>query len=152
MKFYIASGVENAKIVSELAAIMKADGHTHTYDWTQTLNHNNDDSELKALAYAEVKGVQDAEILIVILPGGRGTHTEIGIAIASEIPIVIYGSSPDAYIVNGQKNPFYYYKHITIHFGEFEQFINKLLSSLKYSLLLTKAFNSIFRKMAISQY
>jgi len=35
MKFYIASRLENADIVKRVAAVLKAAGHTHTYDWTE---------------------------------------------------------------------------------------------------------------------
>ena len=35
MRFYIASGLENAETVSKLAKVLTAAGHTHTYDWTK---------------------------------------------------------------------------------------------------------------------
>lgn len=81
MKFYIASSLDNATEVRMLAAALKAAGHTHTYDWT--VHGPVEWHKLPETAQAEVCGVLDADVLLVIAPGGRGTHTELGIGIAS---------------------------------------------------------------------
>lgn len=80
-KFYIASGLENAAQVSWLADRLKAVGWEHTYDWTAHGRVPHD--QRPETAELETKGVLEAEVVIVLLPGGRGTHTELGIAIGS---------------------------------------------------------------------
>ena len=42
---------------------------------------------------AELAAVRDADILIVLLPGGFGTHVEIGAALALGKPVILH--APD---------------------------------------------------------
>ena len=42
------------------------------------------------LAVAEITGIRHADVMIVILPGGRGTHVEIGAALAMGKPVIIH--------------------------------------------------------------
>jgi hypothetical protein len=88
MKFYIASSLENAQTVKSIADILKAHGHQHTYDWTV---HGSVDGiqRLSDVAYMELQGVINADVVVVILPGGRGTHTELRAALASHKQILI---------------------------------------------------------------
>ena len=147
MKFYIASGVENAKSVAELATLLIQNGHTHTYDWTKNLRHTNDEFELSIIAEKEVNGVKEAEILIVILPGGRGTHTEIGVALAEGIPVIIYAARSDAFVLNGQTNPFYYHRKVRMFSGgDFIQFKRRLIEEMHIESELIKACPSWFGK------
>ena len=84
--FYIASRLENVGRVRELKRILEAAGHVHTYDWT--VHGSVQDAGLDAIrevARREALGVLSADVVIVLLPGGRGTHTELGIAIADAI-------------------------------------------------------------------
>ncbi|MHC1695635.1 MAG: nucleoside 2-deoxyribosyltransferase [Eubacteriales bacterium] len=90
MKFYIASRLENAQTVKSVADILKAHGHQHTYDWTVHGSVCGKGKErLGEVAYKELQGVIEADVVIVILPGGRGTHTELGAALASHKQILI---------------------------------------------------------------
>lgn len=94
MKFYIASKLENAARVRELAEALKARGWRQTYDWTVHGSVRGDRERLKETACAEWGGVQDADIIIVLLPGGRGTHTEFGMALAMGKDIVLHSEDP----------------------------------------------------------
>jgi len=92
VKFYIASKLENAARVRELAEILKSWGWKHTYDWTE---HGRvlDREALQSVAAEEMAGIIRANIVIVLLPGERGTHTELGIALAMEKDIVIHSEN-----------------------------------------------------------
>ena len=80
--YYIASGLENAPKVRELKAILDAAGCEHTYDWTVHGSVQKEGAErIAAVAAAESRGVLEGLTIIVLLPGGRGTHTELGMAI-----------------------------------------------------------------------
>ena len=84
MKFYVASGVENAERVNAAAAVLAARGHTRTYDWTTHGSVSAAPQEKQRLvAEAEARAVQEAELVVLLLPGGRGTHAELGLSIAS---------------------------------------------------------------------
>lgn len=82
MKYYIASGLENAERVRELKKILDASGWEHTYDWTVHGSVQQDGPErLAEVADAETRGVIEADVVITLLPGGRGTHVELGMAV-----------------------------------------------------------------------
>ncbi len=87
MKFYIASKLGNYMQVRVLAGKLKAAGWVHTYDWTSDWTKQGSVKEtnkeiLISIAKKESEGVSDADIVIVLTPQGRGTHTEFGMAIA----------------------------------------------------------------------
>lgn len=92
MKFYIASRLENAEEVKRVANVLKAAGHEQTYDWTA---HGSVEDEgeprMAEVALAETNGVANADLVLVLLPGGRGTHTELGIAIGRGKAILLCG-------------------------------------------------------------
>jgi hypothetical protein len=46
---------------------------------------------LGQVADAEAKGLFTANVMIVLLPGGRGTHTELGMAVGQEMMCNYYG-------------------------------------------------------------
>lgn len=88
--FYIASALENIDRVRVLAAILRERGMKQTYDWTE---HGaiQDPRLLQRTAEAEVKGVFRADDLIVLLPGKRGTHVELGMGIAAGCRVLLVG-------------------------------------------------------------
>ena len=75
MKFYIASKLENAEQVSKVASVLKAAGHEHTYDWTKHGSVKGEgENRLREVMQNEFFGVRDADMVIILMPGGRGTH------------------------------------------------------------------------------
>ena len=84
MTFYVASGVKNAARVNQAAAVLSGNGHQRTYDWTK---HGDVSAEPYArkqeVAALEAQAVLDAELVVLLLPGGFGTHAELGLSIAS---------------------------------------------------------------------
>lgn len=84
MRFYIATGLENASRAKELSVVLSRNGHELTYDWMAQGDVRMQGKErLAEIAFNEVRAVRDAELVVALLPGGKGTHTEIGVAIAS---------------------------------------------------------------------
>lgn len=82
MRYYIASRLENAAQVRELKAELDKAGWEHTYDWTVHGSVQREGVDrIVEVAQLEAEGVLTADVIITLLPGGRGTHTEIGIAI-----------------------------------------------------------------------
>lgn len=89
MKFYIASKLENHAAVSALRAELVKLGHCVTYDWTvHGPVYRSGLARVAAVAVDEVRGVLDADFVVVLWPGGRGTHVELGMAIAAGKPTV----------------------------------------------------------------
>lgn len=54
MKFYIASGFENADTVKRVAAVLKSEGHKHTYDWTVHTNIEESDPQKDDLKLCQI--------------------------------------------------------------------------------------------------
>lgn len=96
MRYYIASGLENHAKVRELKAILDARGWEHTYDWTVHGSVQKDGAErIGEVAASEIEGVYMADVVITMLPGGRGTHVELGGAITLS----------DSYVRNPDEKP-----------------------------------------------
>lgn len=114
MKFYIASGLENAGQVAELRDILTSLGGQVTYDWT--LHGSVQDQgpdRIAEVAGLEAAGVIDADMVIVLLPGGRGTHVELGMAIGNLTPVLLHGPlvGPD-----GRECAFYRHPLVIDHY------------------------------------
>jgi hypothetical protein len=81
-RYYIASGLDNVEQVKRVKARLDAAGWEHTYDWTVHGSVQREGIDrLTEVASDESIGVFEADIFIGVLPGGRGTHTELGMAI-----------------------------------------------------------------------
>ena len=90
MIFYIATKLENHENHNRLRDYLLGLGHQISYDWT---NHGSvqGEGDARIAEVAAMQGVQDASVVIVLLPGGRGTHVELGAAWASSRRIFIHG-------------------------------------------------------------
>lgn len=89
MKFYVASSFKNKDRVRYVSEQLRNKGYIHTYDWTA----NERASSLKGLqeiGQKEKEAVMEADVLIVILPAGKGSHIEYGIALGLGKTIVLY--------------------------------------------------------------
>jgi nucleoside 2-deoxyribosyltransferase len=90
-RFYLATRKDRATEAATIVAGLKALGWERTFDWS-----NRQDDSIAGYcdtAVAELAAVRAADALLVLLPGGYGTHVEIGVALALDIPIIIH--APD---------------------------------------------------------
>lgn len=115
MKFYIASKLENVNDVRALKVLLESWGWTHSYDWTVHGSVQRAGCQvIRDVAAAEAQGVADADVVIVLLPGGRGTHVEIGMGIAAAKPVYIDSSDPGAdFGDDGRTCAFYHHPLVT---------------------------------------
>ncbi len=90
-KFYVATRKDRAGDASSIEEALKAHGWERTFVWTA--QDGADSEEHAKIAAAELDGVRKADVLIVLLPGGYGTHVEIGAALALGKPVIIH--APD---------------------------------------------------------
>lgn len=93
--FYIASGLSRAPEVRALAEALKRDHWIHTFDWTElpdlrALGESEGALARRDAANLEIRGVQQADVVFVLLPGGRGTYVELGAAIAGHKRIFVH--------------------------------------------------------------
>jgi nucleoside 2-deoxyribosyltransferase len=135
MNFYIASKLENAETVKAVANVLKAAGHIHTYDWTVHADETNESAErLAEIAELEVRGVRYADLLIVILPGGRGTHVELGMALRNDFSvtdIIICAESEHDFFQDGKMCPFYRLKSVTNVVGRMDNWLDEIFEKAR---------------------
>jgi len=128
MKFYIASRLENAEVVKRVAAVLTAAGHTQTYDWTEHGSVKGDgEVRLRQVAEAEKQGVKDADLVIVILPGGRGTHAELGMAAAAGKEIIICAENDEAFQADDRTCAFYWLYQVRQVVGPMDAWLAAIL-------------------------
>lgn len=92
LKFYVASSFKNKEQVKYVSHELTIKGFVHSYDWTK----NDRPTTLKALTEIgtkEKEAVMNSDVVIVLLPGGKGSHIELGMAIAAKKKVFLY--SPD---------------------------------------------------------
>ncbi len=113
-RFYIASKLENAAQVKQLAEELKSVGWEHTYDWTVHGSvQKESEKRLAEVAVNGIEGVIKADYTIALLPGGRGTHTELGAAIVGkgwneESKIIIWAESNEFFLQDEKTCSFYW--------------------------------------------
>jgi nucleoside 2-deoxyribosyltransferase len=95
-KFYLATKKDRAAQAEELLEALKSRGWERTFTWSGEDKAGAEEYPEQALA--ELAGVREADVLIVLLPGGYGTHVEIGAALALGKPIILH--APDEKTLN----------------------------------------------------
>lgn len=125
MKFYIASSLQNKEQVTYVIGKLKKEGFIHTYDWTKNENVSTLD-QLREIGQLEKEAVINSDIVIVLLPGGKGTHIELGIALGLEKKVYLY--SPTEEVNNVETtSTFYHVPQVEKYIGSVEQLIEKVV-------------------------
>lgn len=126
MKFYVASSFQNKEIVRAVSGKLTMLGWHHTYDWTQ--NERACSLEvLKRIGTLEKQAVADSDVVIVILPGGKGSHIELGMAIAWQKKTFLYSPNLEAMDMD-TTSTFYHLADIQICEGSIEELISTVFS------------------------
>ncbi|MBS5064661.1 MAG: nucleoside 2-deoxyribosyltransferase [Hungatella hathewayi] len=132
MKFYIASKLENHERVRKLSKLLKNSGWVQTYDWTsQDLGKDKDMETLRLIGENEYQGVMQADIVIVLTPQGRGTHTEFGMAIALNKIIYLCHDDDTYFKCDDNTSSFYWLPKVNHLVGDTEYIASELLRILK---------------------
>jgi nucleoside 2-deoxyribosyltransferase len=109
-KFYVASSFRNIVNVRYIARALENMGYVNTYDWT----HESIGSvstvtldDLRSIGQRERDAVIGADVIVILLPGGKGTHVELGIAIAQGKRTILH--SPEQVINNLESTSTFYH-------------------------------------------
>ncbi|RZT22744.1 MULTISPECIES: group-specific protein [Fictibacillus] len=107
MKFYIASSFKNKELVQKISIDIRSQlGWKLTYDWTQNERAESIET-LTEIGVKEFAGVLESDVVIVILPGGKGCHIEMGIALGSKKLLFLY--DPDRILNNLEDAAAFYF-------------------------------------------
>ena len=115
MQFYIATKLENHAEHNRLRDWLTERGHQITYDWTR---HGPVFSKglrvVREVAIAECRGVAQADVVIVLWPGGRGTHVELGVAIALGKWVILCSPLGEHHEATKETCAFYHHPNVTL--------------------------------------
>ena len=91
-RFYLATRIGRSAQAAPLLEALEAQGWVRTFAWT---GDEIDPDRHADIALKELAGVREADVVIVLLPGGRGTHVEIGAALALGKPVILHAPDRD---------------------------------------------------------
>lgn len=114
MRFYVATCLANAPAAQTLASILqdKIPGSFPTYRWWQHGAVWRDGlGRIRDVATKELDAVKNADVFVAILPGGRGTHVEIGAALALGIPVLLVKPVDGGPPWDGEEGTTAFYRH-----------------------------------------
>ena len=133
MKYYIATSTTNAASHRTVRDALKQFGHEITYDWTVHGSVRETSKErLQEVAHAEFEGILQADFVLVLLPGGKGTHAELGFSIASEKQVFVHSQDPLAFELGPQVCAFYHHRDVirlTCPIEDVSEQVHELLDS-----------------------
>ncbi|WP_411955079.1 group-specific protein [Alkalibacillus sp. S2W] len=90
-KFYVASSFKNKDAVRLVSNELINKGFVQTYDWTKNERASTFE-DLRDIGQKEKEAVMEADFIIVLLPAGKGSHIEFGIALGQGKRIYLYSS------------------------------------------------------------
>ena len=114
MKYYIATSLANVKAHHQVRDALQALGHEISYDWTSHGSVKSVSKErLREVAIRELEGISEVDFVLVLLPGGTGTHLELGFSIGSGKKIFLHSEDPALFELGPQTNAFYHHPDVT---------------------------------------
>lgn len=99
VKFYIGSGMKNCELVNYYAKILKRKGWNLTYNWVENINDDVSMEDMTSYAISESQGIVDSDVVIILLPAGRGAHIELGMALALNKKIFLCSETKDEFSI-----------------------------------------------------
>lgn len=129
MKFYIASSFRNIEAVGFVAEQLTSNGFGLTYDWTHGAASSI--AELEAIGKSEKQAVMEADVVIIMLPAGKGSHVELGIALGTGKQVFLY--SPDETVNDlALTSTFYHLPEVIKVIGTIEELIAEVCSKAAF--------------------
>ena len=114
MQYYIATSLSRAPAHHVVRDALKTLGHEISYDWTWHGSVKSVSKErLREVATLELEGISKTDFVVVLLPGGSGTHLELGFAIAKGKKVFLHSEDPLLFELGPQTNAFYHHPDVT---------------------------------------
>lgn len=110
MIVHVASSFENASKAQAVMRALEAAGHAIARNWTSFASHQQSDASRKRL-----EGIGCAEAVVVVLPAGRSSHVEMGIALGGGHPVVLLAEDVSQLLNKQDGRVCSYYRHPGVH-------------------------------------
>lgn len=130
MKFYISSSLQNAGRVRALSRLLNAAGWEQSYDWTVHCTGQEIDLDtLRSIGEGELDGVRRSDAVIVLTPQGRGTHAELGMALALSKRVYLCHDDDTYFKCDENTSAFYWLSQVTRIVGGLDDIARALLET-----------------------
>jgi nucleoside 2-deoxyribosyltransferase len=126
MKFYVGSGMKNCELVNYYAKLLKENGWEQTYDWVKNVSDDISKDDMIKYASLESQGIVDSDVVIILLPAGRGAHIELGMAMALNKKIFLCSATTEEFNIENTV-AFYELSKVTQLVGEALDNVKKIL-------------------------
>lgn len=131
MKYYIATSTARCPAHNRLRDLLNELGHEITYDWTTHGSVRETTTErLAQVARAELEAIREADFVVVLLPGGKGTHTELGFSLAAQKKVFLHSEELTLFSPGPEVCAFYYAPEVTRFSGALEELAQRVDASL----------------------
>lgn len=130
MKFYIGAKMKNLDLVNYLGRKLEEIGWEHTYNWAKNLKDNETFDDMLEYSILEKKAIQDSDVVIILLPAGKATHVELGMALALNKQIYLWSRDKDEFSLQNAVS-FYELPGITKIIGTEDEIIKELTQERK---------------------
>ncbi|MYL58103.1 group-specific protein [Virgibacillus halodenitrificans] len=125
--FYIASSFANIDTVRHVRNQLIKKGFVHTYDWTQNERASTIE-DLVEIGTKEKKAVLEADFIVVLVPAGKGSHIEFGMALGQGKPIYLYSQNDDINNI-ATTSTFYHLSNVEKCVGTIDVLVEKITKS-----------------------
>lgn len=126
MKFYIGSGMKNCELVNYYANLLKENGWQQTYDWVKNVSDDISREDMIKYASLESQGIVDSDVVVILLPAGRGAHIELGMAMALNKEIFLCSVTNEEFNIENTV-AFYELSKVTQLVGDADDNVKKIL-------------------------
>ncbi len=126
MKFYIGSGMKNCELVNYYANLLKENGWEQTYDWVKNVSDDISRDDMIKYASLESQGIVDSDVVVILLPAGRGAHIELGMAMALNKEIFLCSVTNEEFNIENTV-AFYELSKVTQLVGNADDNVKKIL-------------------------
>ncbi|WP_041964921.1 hypothetical protein [Mesobacillus selenatarsenatis] len=126
-RFYVASSFKNIDTVRYVSRQLINKGYVQTYDWTENERASNLE-DLKEISRKEKDAVLEADFVVILLPAGKESHIEFGIALGQGKRIYLH--SPDDEVNNfATTSTFYHLPEVQICIGTIDELMETVMKS-----------------------
>ncbi len=130
MKFYVGSGMKNAKLVDYYQEKLEEAGWEQTYNWVENINNDINIDEIREYAKLEQEGVMNSDVVVILLPAGRGAHIELGMSIALNNKTFLCSATEDEFSIENTV-AFYELPNVVKLIGTADENIKEILKFSK---------------------
>ena len=126
MKFYVGSGMKKCELVNHYAKLLKENDWEQTYDWVKNVSDDISRDDMIRYASLESQGIIDSDVVIILLPAGRGAHIELGMAMALNKEIFLCSVTDEEFNIENTV-AFYELSKVTQLVGNADDNVKKIL-------------------------